>query len=67
MRFGAGALPTYRPGLVALRRGDNRIEEDAFEQTFHVRVPAGTIPKDGPSSRPTSRAHPAAGRPGAAR
>ena len=26
------------------------IEEDAFEQTFHVHVPAGAIPKDGPSA-----------------
>jgi ATP-dependent Lon protease len=26
------------------------IEEDAFEQSFHVHVPAGAIPKDGPSA-----------------
>jgi ATP-dependent Lon protease len=38
--------------LSAVRSQADRlgIEQDAFEQKFHVHVPAGAIPKDGPSA-----------------
>jgi ATP-dependent Lon protease len=39
------ALSALRP-----RAGELGIEEDAFERAFHVHVPAGAIPKDGPSA-----------------
>jgi ATP-dependent Lon protease len=39
------ALSALRP-----RAGDLGIAEDSFEQAFHVHVPAGAIPKDGPSA-----------------
>jgi ATP-dependent Lon protease len=32
------------------RAADLGVEEDAFERAFHVHVPAGAIPKDGPSA-----------------
>jgi ATP-dependent Lon protease len=39
------ALSALRP-----RAGELGVEEDAFERAFHVHVPAGAIPKDGPSA-----------------
>jgi ATP-dependent Lon protease len=39
------ALSALRP-----RAGELGIAEDQFEQAFHVHVPAGAIPKDGPSA-----------------
>jgi ATP-dependent Lon protease len=39
------ALSALRP-----RAGELGIAEDLFEQAFHVHVPAGAIPKDGPSA-----------------
>ncbi|HEY7793372.1 MAG TPA: endopeptidase La [Gaiellaceae bacterium] len=32
------------------RAADLGVEEDAFERAFHLHVPAGAIPKDGPSA-----------------
>jgi ATP-dependent Lon protease len=32
------------------RAGELGVEDDAFERAFHVHVPAGAIPKDGPSA-----------------
>ena len=39
------ALSALRP-----RAGELGVDEDAFERAFHVHVPAGAIPKDGPSA-----------------
>ena len=39
------ALSAYVP-----RADELGIDEDAFERAFHVHVPAGAIPKDGPSA-----------------
>ena len=52
--------------LSAVRSQADRleIEQSAFEQKFHVHVPAGAIPKDGPAPRsrwrlPSRRCSPA--------
>ena len=39
------ALSALRP-----RAGELGVDEDAFERAFHLHVPAGAIPKDGPSA-----------------
>jgi ATP-dependent Lon protease len=39
------ALSALRP-----HAGELGVDEDAFERAFHVHVPAGAIPKDGPSA-----------------
>src|ERR687898_1526268 len=39
------ALSALRP-----RASELGVDEDAFERAFHVHVPAGAIPKDGPSA-----------------
>ena len=39
------ALSALRP-----RAAELGVDEDAFERAFHVHVPAGAIPKDGPSA-----------------
>jgi ATP-dependent Lon protease len=39
------ALSALRP-----RASELGVDEDAFERTFHLHVPAGAIPKDGPSA-----------------
>ena len=39
------ALSALRPAPPS-----SEIDEDAFEREFHVHVPAGAIPKDGPSA-----------------